>query len=89
QPRGSEQTHDLHMTAVYLFKKKNNPRDAERWVIEDLFPRKLRRPGEKVPDAMIWGRRKRAIEWGGEYSKRKLEAFHSFCKHRNYDYEIW
>lgn len=88
-PRSSEQTHDLHLSAVYLFKREHAPNEAKHWVIEDLFPREMRGLRKKIPDAMIWGRRKKVIEWGGEYSKRKLEALFSFIRHRNHALEIW
>ncbi len=74
---------------VLSWQREHTPNEAKHWVIEDLFPREMRGLRKKSPDAMIWGRRKKVIEWGGEYSTRKLEALFSFIRHRNYAFEIW
>lgn len=89
-PRVSESTHDQHLAAVYLLKRKTQPREAEAWICEDLYPREWKPRGRKVPDALVVRRSgTKAVEWGGEYAKSKVEEFHEHCVRQGYRYEIW
>jgi hypothetical protein len=43
-----------------------------------------------LPDAMIrTPQGSIIIEFGGAYSKSKIEHFHRFCAERNLPYELW
>ncbi|MFK7818491.1 MAG: hypothetical protein AB8G99_07225 [Planctomycetaceae bacterium] len=88
QPLQAE--HDLGTTATYLACLK---RDSEMlWLGEDIVRRRFGDDVRKVPDALIINRQQsiqRAIEFGGQYGRRRLETFHRFWKHRNTAWEIW
>lgn len=87
-PRRSEATHDLHLAAVYLRLLREHPHRAAGWVSEG----RLLAGGSdgKLPDAVIELRDERtAVEFGGAYSVRKLEAFHEHCESCGLNYEIW
>ncbi len=82
-PRGTEQTHDLHVAKLYL-----QLRDAT-WRSEEINRESPRR-GEKLPDATILREgRTHAVEFGGAYSKEKLERFHRYCAWKGISYELW
>jgi hypothetical protein len=43
-----------------------------------------------LPDAMIeLEGRPHIIEFGGSYSKEKLESFYEYCTGNHFSYEIW
>lgn len=90
-PKKAEQTHDLHMAALFLRYRELEPSVIKHWVSEETIKRgrpKVR--GEKLPDAMIRTETfERVIEFGGEYSKEKLIAFHEWCLKKSLPYEIW
>jgi len=45
---------------------------------------------EKLPDAVIeLPDEKRIVEFGGAYSKAKLESFHEYCQRLEVPYEVW
>lgn len=90
-PRPSEQTHDVHLSAVYLKLRETEPHIAPSWISEAAIKKsRPDAPGEKLPDAMIWRNEfPTVIEFGGAYSKRKLSSFHAFCERRAYPYELW
>lgn len=91
--RSSETSHDVHLAAVYLRYRLDQPRMAAKWVAEWTIPELLgprRKPNDKIPDAaLISGPRVTAIEFVGTYSTAKLEAFHAYCEARRYAYELW
>lgn len=88
QPLQAE--HDLGTTATYVACLK---RDSEMlWLGEDIVRRRFGDEVLKVPDALIIDRQqsiRRAIEFGGQYGRRRLETFHRFWKQRNTAWEIW
>lgn len=90
KPRRAETTHDLHLSAVFLQMRTNQPELATTWISEEAR-KKDTAHGEKLPDAIVSdGDRKIAVELGGKsYDRGKLEDFHKFCVEQNLDYEIW
>jgi hypothetical protein len=90
-PRRAEATHDLGLAQVFLKFLRENPARARRWIAEsDLVQGRPRSP-QKVPDALIRTKsgKETAIEFGGEYTKEKLTAFHEDCAERGRSYELW
>lgn len=88
--RSSEQTHDIHLAAVFLRYRAEAPHLVADWRSEAaiLATRSNRR--EKLPDALIDnGEERRIIEFGGSYGKDKLVAFHEYCEREELPYEIW
>ena len=90
-PRSSEVTHDLGLASVYLTKKSNGTLGDSKWVSESKLVSGGTEKGVKVPDAILVTQDEviTAIEFGGEYSKRKLIAFHSHCDSNQMGYELW
>ena len=86
-PRESEETHDIHLAAVYLRFRSTWPEMAASWVHEEEIKRERRQRRGKLPDAVVL--KNRVVEFGGAYKKSKLMAFHKFCELRNFDYEVW
>lgn len=84
-------THDLGVTEVYLTLLATRPELAELWVDEDRLARYRWR--QKLPDAVIATHPAAApllvVEYGGNYSKHRLLAFHDDCQDRGVPYEIW
>ncbi|NOT01219.1 MAG: hypothetical protein HOP29_11390 [Phycisphaerales bacterium] len=90
RPRRSEATHDLHLTAVYLKMRAEQPKRAARWISEAIIQAEGGGRDEKLPDAIIRNRAgATAIEMGGLYTAKKLAAFHDDCARRGMAYEIW
>lgn len=86
-PRESEETHDIHLAAVYLRYRSLSPALITSWVHEEEIRRDRKQQSGKVPDAVL--NRQKVIEFGGAYKKAKLLAFHKFCESRNLEYEVW
>ncbi|HWL93116.1 MAG TPA: hypothetical protein VNT79_06250 [Phycisphaerae bacterium] len=90
-PRPSEATHDLHLAQVFLSLQAGDPQLAKRWVSENELYADGRGRNERLPDALIRGRRAgeppRIVEFGGSYSKAKLADFHRELSANSY--EIW
>jgi hypothetical protein len=85
-----QQTHDLHLSQVYLWYLQTRPEQAKQWMGEEVF--REDRAGEKLPDAMIQdehGKPQLVVEFGGTYDPMRVEAFHTDCKKRNLPYELW
>ena len=91
RPRSSEVTHDLGVASVFFKLKHESPERAARWISEAKIVARGNSPGVKVPDALVKERdgRSIAIEFGGEYSKQKLQAFHQYCQANELGYELW
>lgn len=86
-PRATEETHDLHLSSVYLHFREHRPDLASTWQHEDECDH---RPGQKVPDAYVGRADNRvAIELAGKYSREKLSEFHLYCESRRLPYELW
>ena len=89
-PVGTHRTHDLHMSAVFLLLRQNDPSAAGAWVFEERIRRERSSRSEKLPDAIIrYGEIKKVVEFGGAYSKKKLETFHRYCEAEQLPYEVW
>jgi hypothetical protein len=86
-PRESEESHDIHLAAVFLRFRKLEPALVESWVHEEELRRDRKDRRGKVPDAMVG--KHRVIECGGAYKTKKLIGFHRFCEARGYEYEVW
>lgn len=86
-PRESEETHDLHLAAVYLRFRLCWPELAASWVHEEELRRDRKQRRGKLPDALV--NKKRVIECGGAYKKEKLIGFHKYCEAQGFDYEVW
>ena len=83
-------THDLHDAEVYLLYRREMPEAAEQWVGEDAVA--LEHKGGKVPDALLRatdGSTLRAVEFGGAYAAKRVEAFHQHCEKLALPYEMW
>lgn len=88
-PRESEETHDIHLAAVYLKYRAEQPALAAFWLHEEEIRKSRDTRIGKLPDAIISGHRK-VIECGGSsYKAEKLEAFHKYCEAKGFDYEVW
>ena len=90
-PKNAEQTHDVHVAAMFLRYRGLNPDLVRHWISEEVIKRtRPKVKGDKLPDAMIrTGSYERVIEFGGEYGKDKLTAFHDYCVKKNLPYELW
>lgn len=86
-PRESEESHDIHLAAVFLRFRKLQPELVGSWVHEEDLRRDRKDRRGKVPDAMVG--KSSVIECGGAYKTRKLIGFHRFCEARGYEYEVW
>lgn len=84
-------THDLHVSEIYLRLYQTNPDLACQWMGEELR-KSGQEYGEKLPDAVIAdesGHPVRAIEFGGRYPKKRVQAFFEHCVQRNLAFELW
>lgn len=89
-PRRSEISHDLGLAAVYLGLRVNEPARAAGWISEAGLWSGGGGRHEKLPDALVsLDEGDTAIEFGGAYSKAKLEEFHAYCDERHLAYEVW
>jgi hypothetical protein len=86
-PRESEETHDIHLAAVYLRFRLLEPVLSTCWVHEEEIKKERRNRWGKLPDALVGKRR--VVEFGGAYKKHKLIAFHRFCEASGLEYEVW
>ena len=90
-PRESERTHDLHMSAVFLRYRLAHPELIPFWKSEAriLWERGGLKK-EKLPDAVLeLPDQRHIVEFGGAYSKTKLESFHEYCSSVGASYEVW
>lgn len=85
-PRESEETHDIHLAAVFLRLMQASPEDAACWMHEDEIKKERDAKGGKLPDAVLCHTGK-VIEFGGAYKKAKLEAFHNYCLLQGVEYQ--
>lgn len=89
-PRDREVCHDLHVACVYLRFASVFPELASVWRSEARIARDRERGHERLPDAVIErANGPRVIEFGGEYSKEKLEGFHDYWDRLQVPYEVW
>lgn len=91
-PREIERTHDIHMAAVYLLYRSKTPEILPSWIFEERIKQERKREKfERLPDVILRDRSgaERVVEFGGAYSKAKLELFHRYCKEKKLPYEVW
>lgn len=90
-PRAAETTHDLGLASVYLQLLRTDPQRAQTWVFETQLAREDDAAAQKLPDALVVepDGRETVIEFGGEYGKAKLAAFHRDCAGVDRGYEVW
>jgi hypothetical protein len=86
-PRESEETHDIHLSAVYLRLRATESAIAATWVSEAQIKNERRQRKGKLPDAIV--EKTRVVEFGGAYKKQKLLGFHKFCEAKGFEYEVW
>lgn len=68
----------------------SNCTKASIWYSEDIVRRRFRGVNPKVPDALVMDSDEnvvRVMEYGGQYSRRRLENFHRHWKHL--PWELW
>jgi hypothetical protein len=87
-PRESEETHDIHLAAVYLKLRKAEPELAASWMHEEEIKAGRSSRKEKLPDAIL-RKSGKVVEFGGAYRKAKLVAFHEYCAAKGLAYEVW
>lgn len=86
----TQATHDLGVSAVWLWLVNQNPAWAVAWQGEDVMAETRR--GEKLPDAFIVSRNSEithVIEFGGTYNANRVKAFHEDCVQRALPYQLW
>lgn len=89
-PTLGQETHDLHVSQVYLRMRRERPQLAAYWLGEEIV--RPTRTDEKLPDALIVtraGNPARVIEFGGRYDHKRVAAFHLDCQARGLPYELW
>lgn len=89
-PTLGQETHDLHVSEVYLRMRRERPQLAAFWLGEEIV--RPTRIDEKLPDAVIVdprGNPVRVIEFGGRYDHKRVAAFHADCESRGLPYELW
>ena len=94
-PRASELNHDLHLSEIFLWYRKNRPQLAQNWVGEDAIKQVLPKPsnGQAIPDALILDSHfnpVQGVEAGGQYSPRRIAKLFAHIKQQRYQtFEIW
>jgi len=89
-PRQVERSHDIHLAAVYLRYRQEQPELVPGWIFEEQLREEKQRRSGRLPDVIICtGSTNKVVEFGGAYPKAKLEAFHAYCKEQELPYEIW
>lgn len=80
--------HDLGTTAIYV---SSRPYQSDViWYGEDIVRRRFSAVNKKVPDVLLVDRHDnilKVVEYGGQYSRHRLEDFHHTWK--QYPWEIW
>jgi len=85
----TQMTHDLNVSELYLHYRRNG--FARRhWLSEDRLPRDW--PLRERPDGLLRNNRGeliRAVEYGGDYPKRRLVELHTGLASINLSYQLW
>jgi DNA-binding Lrp family transcriptional regulator len=93
KPRVREVSHDIHVSSVYLWYRERDAECDRLWESEDTFMSWGCLETARVPDAIYFAdsgfvEDGTIIDFGGSYSKQKLEAMHDeysrICR-----YQIW
>ena len=82
--------HDLGVAEIWACRRTE---PTLQWISEDIYRAWfVRTAKDKVPDALLIDTDanvvRRVLEYGGQYSRKRLEAFHRYWSHRA-PYEIW
>lgn len=83
-------THDLGVTATYLYRLKAEPNSSLSWQGEDIIAPSRHR--QKLPDAICFdpdGKPMLAVEYIGDYPAERIRAFHDDCESRQLPYELY
>lgn len=86
----AQATHDLGVAAVWIRLFTNGQEIAAAWVGEDILSHT--RAGQKCPDAFIVagnGSVISVVEFGGDYDRNRIQAFHDDCLQRILPYQLW
>lgn len=89
QPMQTE--HDLGTTAILIRRLMLDKRTRQQWLGEDVFRQEFQ-PTSKVPDAVLLSAQRtvfKALEYGGDYSARRIKDFHRACCRQELPYELW
>ena len=90
RPRQSELTHDIHLSTIYLKLHKADPVLAATWQSEADYAAKASVRDVRIPDATVkFNERLRIVDFGGSYSKKKLQDIHRFWSASETEYEVW
>jgi len=86
--RPLQATHDLHVSAIFLFCRERFMASAPGWLLEDAIIHERR--GDKLPDAVVrHGASDLVIEFGGAYREDRVARVHEDCAQRGLPYELW
>ncbi len=86
----SQVSHDLGVSAVWLWFYCYQPKNAAAWRSEDMLT--YIESGESVPDAVLVDSNEQPvvlIEFGGDYSADRVASFHDSAAHSGLPYQIW
>jgi hypothetical protein len=86
----SQVSHDLGVSAVWLWYHCYRPQSADAWRSEDMLTGI--EVGESVPDAVLVDQHEQPavlIEFGGDYDTDRVAAFHDDAAGRGLPYQIW
>jgi len=90
QALSAQVTHDLGVTAMWTWYFQHKSQLIQHWVGEDLVKADFQ--SESLPDAVINnpdGESVLLLEFGGQYSRERIEAFHEMAFSRQLPYQIW
>lgn len=83
--------HDLGVLEMFFAVRKLRPQLAESWIDEERLAAYRRH--QKLPDAIVAVKPSAppqlVLEYGGNYSKYRLQDFHEDNRERGLPYEIW
>lgn len=83
--------HDLGTSAIFVQSTNDNPLRQKYWYGED-FMRQHPFAFPFMPDAALLNQKgvpQQLIEFGGQYSLRKLQRWHKACEAFRLPYELW
>lgn len=86
----SQVSHDLGVSAVWLWFCRYQPQSAAAWRSEDMLTDI--ESGESVPDAVLVDNNEQPvvlIEFGGDYAADRVASFHDDAVLRGLPYQIW
>lgn len=89
-PPVGQETHDLHVSALYMRLIGRGYAAGSRWLGEEIL--RPTRKQEKLPDAVLVdddGKPNLIIEFGGRYKPERVRAFHEDARERQMRYELW